>query len=73
MLQAVKDTRKLLSFAEAGTRWGVSVFTIRRLADQGELATVNIGARRMIPISECERVEMQGVGKARSRKTNTAV
>jgi hypothetical protein len=80
MLQAVRDARRLLSsartlwsFAELGERWGVSVFTIRRLADQNLIATINIGARRLVKISEIERCEAQGVGKARPRKTKAAV
>jgi hypothetical protein len=68
MLQAVKDARKLLSLAAVAGRWDVSIFTVRRLADQGLITTINIGARRMISIEECERIETQGVGKARPRK-----
>jgi len=72
MLQA-SNARRLLSFVETGERWGVSTFTIRRLVDRNLITTVNIGARRFIPISEVERVEMEGVGKARARKSQVAV
>jgi hypothetical protein len=73
MLGAIRDARKLLSFAEAAERWGVSAFTVRRLADQNLISTVNIASRRLVPIEEALRIEAEGVGKARPRKIKAAV
>lgn len=60
--------RQLFSVQETAKRWGVSPFTIRRLIDCGELRSVTIAARRLVPISEIERCEVQGAGTARKRK-----
>ena len=60
----------LYGFSETGKRWGVSPWTVRRAAERGELKTVNIGARRMIPLSEIRRVEEAGIGTPRARRTS---
>jgi len=59
----------LIGIAEAAKQLGVSVFTVRRLADAGQIRTVNVGARRLVPIAEVERVSEQGAGKPRTRKS----
>ena len=58
----------LIAIAEAARMLGVSTFTVRRLANSGELKTINVGARRLVPFSEIERVVANGAGKARRRK-----
>jgi excisionase family DNA binding protein len=58
----------LLGFAEASRFLGVSIFTLRRLADRGAIKTVNIGARRLVTAAELERVSQQGAGAPRRRK-----
>lgn len=61
-------TTNLIGLAEASRLLGVSIFTLRRLADADALRTVNIGARRLVPFSEIERVMQHGAGKPRRRK-----
>ena len=46
---------------------GVSTFTIRRLIAAGQMEAVNIGARRLIPEAEIERVAAQGVGRSKPK------
>jgi len=49
--------RTLLAIREVAERWGVSSFTVRRRLENGELRSVRIGSRRLIPLREVERVE----------------
>ena len=56
------------SFGEVAQQWGVSLWTIRRLVERGELKAVNIGALQRIPRAEVERAEQYGVGTPRARK-----
>jgi excisionase family DNA binding protein len=60
--------RTSYSFNEVAAQWGVSLWTIRRLVDRGELKAINIGALQRIPRAEVERAEQYGVGTARQRK-----
>jgi excisionase family DNA binding protein len=60
--------KQLFSVQETAKRWGVSPFTVRRLIEAGELRSVTIAARRLVPVSEIERCEVQGAGRARKRK-----
>ena len=62
------DMRRLVSFVEAAKMWGVSMFTVRRLAEAGKIVTVNVGARRLVPVTEIERVTKHGAGLPRRRK-----
>lgn len=57
--------RTLLGISETASRWGVSVFSIRRLIDAGHLKSVTIGARRLLSLVEIERAEQFGVGTPR--------
>ena len=58
----------LRSLQETANILGVSLFTLRRLIDGGAIRSVNVGARRLVPVSEVERVVTQGAGTARIRK-----
>lgn len=60
--------KQLFSVQETAKRWGVSPFTVRRLIDSGELRSVTIAARRLVPVAEVERCEVEGAGRARKRK-----
>lgn len=60
--------RTSYSFSEVAEQWGVSLWTVRRLVERGELKAVNIGALQRIPRSEVERAEQYGVGTPRPRK-----
>jgi excisionase family DNA binding protein len=58
--------KRLLSIERLAERWDLSKWSVRRLIVQGELKSVTIGARRLIPISEVERAEQFGVGTPRT-------
>jgi len=60
--------RTSYSFAEVAGQWGVSLWTIRRLVERGELKAINIGALQRIPRGEVERAKQYGVGTPRARK-----
>jgi hypothetical protein len=51
-------------------RWGVSSFTARRLMKSGALKSINIGSRRMVPLSEVLRAEQFGAGQPRTRRND---
>ncbi len=57
--------RKLLSIERLAERWDLSKYSVRRLIVQGELKSVTIGARRLVPLNEVERAEQFGVGRPR--------
>jgi excisionase family DNA binding protein len=63
--------RTSFSFGEVAQQWGVSLWTVRRLVERGELKAVNIGALQRIPRAEVERAEQYGVGQPRARKAKT--
>ncbi len=60
--------RTLFGFSEVADRWGLSVDSVRRAADRGDLKTVNIQGRRMVPLSEIQRAEQYGIGSGRKRQ-----
>jgi excisionase family DNA binding protein len=57
--------KQLLSIDRLAERWDLSKYSVRRLIVQGELKSVNIGARRLVPLTEVERAEQFGVGTPR--------
>jgi excisionase family DNA binding protein len=61
-----ESVKQLLSIDRLAERWDLSKYSVRRLIVQGELKSVNIGARRLIPLSEVERAEQFGVGTPRA-------
>lgn len=61
--------KQLFGVQTLAERWDMSPFSVRRLIRTGELRSVNIGGRRLIPISEIQRAEQFGVGKSRKGST----
>ena len=60
----------LKSIQQAADTWGVSVYTVRRLAATGAVHTVTVGRRRLVPESEITRIATTGVSSpARGRKS----
>jgi Helix-turn-helix domain len=59
--------RTAVSIDEAAQRWGVSPFTIRRFIARGLLRTFNVGARKLVPVSEIARVERDGLGSPKAK------
>jgi excisionase family DNA binding protein len=58
----------LKSIQQAANAWGVSVYTVRRLAAAGLVRTVTVGRRRLVPENEIERIVATGVPSAAIRK-----
>lgn len=50
-----KDDR-LAGIPEAAHRWGVSVWTVRAWIQAGKVTSNKMGGRRLIPVSEIERL-----------------
>lgn len=62
---------QLLTLEQASVELQVSRDTLKRLSARGDLKTVRLGRRIMIPISEVSRITEQGAGKyASSRGTD---
>jgi hypothetical protein len=57
---------KLLSIERLAERWDLSKWSVRRLIVTGELKSITIGARRLVPLNEVERAEQFGVGRPRT-------
>lgn len=51
----------LKSIQQAANTWGVSVYTVRRLAAAGLVRTVSVGRRRLVSENEIERIVATGV------------
>ena len=60
--------KSLFGISETADRWGVSAFSVRRLITSGDLKSVCIGARRLLPLAEIQRAEQHGVGKSRKAR-----
>jgi excisionase family DNA binding protein len=58
----------LKSIQQAANTWGVSVYTVRRLAAADLVRTVTVGRRRLVSESEIERIIATGVPSAGTRK-----
>jgi excisionase family DNA binding protein len=57
----------LKSIQQAANTWGVSVYTVRRLAAAGLVRTVRVGRRRLVSESEIDRIVATGVPIAATR------
>jgi hypothetical protein len=53
----------LKSIRQTAEAWGVSVYTVRRLAAAGLVRTVTLGRRRLVPEGEIVRVIATGIGR----------
>ncbi len=60
--------QQLFSIGRVAQRWGISRDTVRRLVIGGELRSVTISSRRLIPLAEIERAESAGAGVVRKRR-----
>lgn len=59
-------TQTLHPVKDAATRLGISIWTLRKKAYEGDVASIKIGAKLLIPESEVERLIREGM---RPRKT----
>jgi excisionase family DNA binding protein len=55
----------LHSLDKVARRFDVSIWTIRKWCQEGRLASVRLGARRLITESEVQRVISEGLREAR--------
>lgn len=67
-----QENPKLFSLERLAERWDISKFSVRRLIVNGQLKSVTIGARRLVPLSEVERAEQFGVGTPRKAQLGGA-
>jgi hypothetical protein len=57
--------KRAFGFSEFAEMFSISRDSAKRLWRSGMLATITIGGRRLIPLSEVERIERQGIGTPR--------
>jgi excisionase family DNA binding protein len=62
---------QLITLGRAAEELQVSRDTLRRLAASGQLKTVRISRRVLVPTSEIERIVERGIGKYASQKAQT--
>lgn len=56
---------------EAARRLGISVWTLRKKAYRGDIASVKIGVKLLIPESEIERLIQEGMRPRRMQTRDT--
>jgi excisionase family DNA binding protein len=61
-------TETLLPVKDAARRLGISIWTLRMKAYNGEVASVKIGAKLLIPESEIKRLIREGTRPRRSER-----
>ena len=67
MMAGIRETRRAVGFTEFSRMFDVSRDTAKRAAKRGDLRTIRIGARVLVPVSECERIEREGLTNRRNR------
>jgi len=67
MMAGTKEIRRAVGFTEFSRMFDVSRDTAKRAAKRGELRTIRIGSRVLVPISECERIEREGLTNRKHR------
>lgn len=60
--------RHAFGFSEFAEMFGISRDSAKRAWKRGDLATITVGGRRLIPLAEVERIEREGLGIPRKRK-----
>jgi hypothetical protein len=60
--------KRAVGFGEFAQMFSISRDSAKRLWKSGDLSTITVGGRRLIPMSEVERIERQGIGTPRKRK-----
>jgi excisionase family DNA binding protein len=61
----------LKSIKQVADSWGVSVYTVRRLAAAGMVNTVTLGRRRLISEAEIARIVAAGVPRTALQGSTT--
>jgi excisionase family DNA binding protein len=60
-------TETLLPVKDAAQRLGISIWTLRKKAYEGDVASVKIGAKLLVPESEITRLIQDGMRPRRER------
>ena len=61
--------KRAVGFRAFSEMFDTSLDQTKRLARDGYLRTIYIGGRRLVPWSEVERAEREGIGNGRKRRT----
>jgi hypothetical protein len=56
-----KEERRAFGLGEFAVMFGISRDSAKRLATAGRLRTIMVGGRRLVPLSEIERIEKNGL------------
>lgn len=67
-----KFQKRAFGFSEFAQMFSISLDSAKRLWKSGALTTITVGGRRLIPLSEVERIERHGIGTPRKRKAADA-
>jgi excisionase family DNA binding protein len=54
------DSRRAYSLGEVGEMYGISRDSVKRLAKNGGIKVIRVGARILVPASEVDRMEREG-------------
>jgi len=65
-----ENVRKAFSRRETGRIWGVSEGLVIKLDKAGEIKTIRVAGRKLVPLEEVERVLREGV-QARPKMPTT--
>ena len=60
--------KRAFGFSEFAQMFSISLDSVKRLWKTGQLVTITVGGRRLIPLSEVERIERHGIGTPRKRR-----
>jgi hypothetical protein len=60
-----REGKRAFGLGEFALMFSISRDTAKRLAMEGTLHTIKVGGRRLVPIAEIERVEKNGLVRAR--------
>jgi hypothetical protein len=65
----METNKRAVGFGEFARMFSISVDSTKRLWKAGKLATITVGARRLVPFSEVERVAREGAGSPRQSQS----
>lgn len=63
-----RETRRAYGLSEFADMFGISRDSAKRAAKRGDLKTIRLGGRRLVPLTEIERIEKEGLGGTRKPK-----
>jgi hypothetical protein len=63
----------MFSFSQLEKRYSVSKETLQRAAKRNDIRTVYLAGRRLVPLSEVERIDLVGFGPGRKSNKRAPV